>query len=158
MSGRRGIGGVKVDLMTNGKRRLWEEIWLSLCAILFWREVRGLRCGCGGVVLVVILMMLLLSCAPLNSGEVAGGWAYSAANVYTPRLRSEVFIPSFWIDQTATIDRESAEKLLEYGRMLKMAEGYAAQGKVGGGVVIVVAVVLIGVSCFCWRRRKGAGR
>ena len=46
------------------EEEIMEEIWLSLCAILFWREVRGLRCGCGGVVLVVILMMLLLSCAP----------------------------------------------------------------------------------------------
>lgn len=52
-----------------------EEIWLSLCAILFWREVRGLRCGCGGVVLVVIMMTLSGTCCqslPHPEGDLGG--------------------------------------------------------------------------------------
>lgn len=83
---------------------------------------------------------------PLIQGRIVGGFARSAANIFTPKLKPEIFIPAFWIDQTATIDEASAEKFLRYGSLLGLAERLARTGTFVG---IAMFVFGLGVCSFC---------
>ena len=96
----------------------------------------------------------IVSSNPLSSeGEIIGGYSRSAANIYTPLLRPDVFIPIFWIDRTATIDGASATKFLEYGKLLGTIERVAHLGIYCGAGVAVIGFLLAVITRTRQRRR-----
>jgi len=71
----------------------------------------------------------------------------SAANILTPRVMADKAIPAFWMDQTATLTQDQADKVATLGQVNQAA-----------GVFVVVVPILVVLSAgFWWKMRTKFG-
>jgi hypothetical protein len=75
-------------------------------------------------------------------------YARSAANILTPLMKGEVFIPTFWFDEMSEIPADSAAKFVKLGEQMQYVDAAAvAFGMIGG------TMILFGVfGLFCGRK------
>mmetsp|Transcript_23531 Transcript_23531/g.49004 ORF Transcript_23531/g.49004 Transcript_23531/m.49004 type:complete len:969 (-) Transcript_23531:97-3003(-) len=67
-------------------------------------------------------------------------YAKSAANVLTPKMKGEVFLPTFWYDENSKIPEESAGLFVKMGEQMQYVDAAAVVFGMIGGTMILFGV------------------